>query len=237
MCAGLTAPFCHPPAPPPALTGLSHFFHTAHRIESRNSPQTCADPRADIPMQLAQRLAQAGHLNESDLPRIAEAHAANPDRPLHELLIEKGLRQGGRRPRRPGRGVRPGARRSDPGARSTDETLQAMPLKLVHRRNLMPLSRENGTLVVATGDPYDVYALDELQTLTGLHVQPVLASPREISPAHQDPLRRRRRHRHRPGRRSATRTTSSCSKTSRPTTARWPSRPRRPRSSSWSTKS
>src|SRR5207253_4528731 len=31
------------------------------------------------------------------------------------------------------------------------------------------------------GDPFDVYALDELQTLTGLHVQPVLASPREIA--------------------------------------------------------
>ncbi len=55
-----------------------------------------------------------------------------------------------------------------------------MPLKLVHRRTLMPLSRNNGTLVVATGDPFDVYALDELQTLTGLHVQSVLASPREI---------------------------------------------------------
>jgi general secretion pathway protein E/type IV pilus assembly protein PilB len=44
----------------------------------------------------------------------------------------------------------------------------------------MPLSRNNGTLVVATGDPFDVYALDELQTLTGLQVQSVLASPREI---------------------------------------------------------
>ena len=56
-----------------------------------------------------------------------------------------------------------------------------MPLKLVHRRTLMPLSRNNGTLVVATGDPFDVYALDELQTLTGLQIQPVLASPREIA--------------------------------------------------------
>jgi type II secretory ATPase GspE/PulE/Tfp pilus assembly ATPase PilB-like protein len=34
---------------------------------------------------------------------------------------------------------------------------------------------------VATGDPYDVYALDELQTLTGLEIQPVLASSREIA--------------------------------------------------------
>src|SRR2546428_8154281 len=45
----------------------------------------------------------------------------------------------------------------------------------------MPIDRQNGTLVVAPGDPYNVYALDELQTLTGLAVHPVLASPREIS--------------------------------------------------------
>src|SRR5919204_2137076 len=45
----------------------------------------------------------------------------------------------------------------------------------------MQLARRNGTLVVATGDPFDVYSLDELQMLTGLRVQPVLASPREIA--------------------------------------------------------
>src|SRR5207248_4082255 len=59
--------------------------------------------------------------------------------------------------------------------------LKAMPLKLVHRRTLMPLTRQNGTLVVATGDPFDINSLDELQTLTGLQVQPVLANPREIA--------------------------------------------------------
>src|SRR5262249_60013 len=48
------------------------------------------------------------------------------------------------------------------------------------RRSLVPLSRNNGTLVVATGDPFDFYALDELQATTGLDVQTVLASPREI---------------------------------------------------------
>ena len=52
---------------------------------------------------------------------------------------------------------------------------------MVHRKNLMPVSRHNGTLIVATADPFDAYALDELQTLTGLHVQAVLASPREIT--------------------------------------------------------
>jgi len=130
-------------------------------------------------MQLLQRLLEQGLLTEADVPRINEARAAAPDKPLHELLIEKGF-------------VKEDhvltALADEFGMDLVDltnitvepETLLAMPLKLVHRRTLMPLSRNNGTLTVATGDPFDVYALDELQTLTGLHVQSVLASPREI---------------------------------------------------------
>src|SRR6516225_8415309 len=131
-------------------------------------------------MHLAQRLVKKGLLPVAELPRVSEAQAAAPSQPLHELLIEKGF-----------------AKEEDVLAALADEfgmelvdltkvtvdpeTLRAMPLKLVHRRTLMPLSRQHGTLVVATGDPFDVYALDELQTLTGLRVQPVLASPREIA--------------------------------------------------------
>jgi type II secretion system protein E len=131
-------------------------------------------------MQLVQRLVQKGILSESDLSRVADAQLAAPTRPVHELLIERGF-----------------AKESDVLAALAEElglevadltnvtvepeTLAAMPLKLVHRRTLMPLSRQNGTLVVATGDPFDVNALDELQSITGLVVQPVLASPREIA--------------------------------------------------------
>ena len=56
-----------------------------------------------------------------------------------------------------------------------------MPSKLVHRKNLMPLSRENGTLIVATGDPYDCMPWTNCKRLTGLEVRPVLANPREIA--------------------------------------------------------
>ena len=63
---------------------------------------------------------------------------------------------------------------------------------------------------------------------------PVLAPPARDHPAHQDALRRRRRHRRGPGAGEAEKaTTSSCSRTSRPTTARWRRRPRRRRSSGW----
>jgi general secretion pathway protein E/type IV pilus assembly protein PilB len=131
-------------------------------------------------MQLAQSLAQKGQLNEADLPRIAEAHAANPDKPLHELLIEKGFAKEDHVLAALGEEFDMEVMDLTQ-TEVADETLASMPLKLVHRHNLMPIARENGTLVVATGDPFDIYALDELQTLTGLHVKSVLASPREIS--------------------------------------------------------
>src|SRR5262245_881780 len=130
-------------------------------------------------MSITQQLVNKGLLQEADLAAVAKAQAAAPQKPPHQVLIDGGF-----------------AKEEDVLAALAEEfgmelvdltkvtvapdTLKAMPLKLVHRKTLMPLSRQNGTLVVATGDPFDVYALDELQTLTGLHVQPVLASPREL---------------------------------------------------------
>src|SRR5437016_5321379 len=45
----------------------------------------------DISMQLAQRLVTKGIIPQAELPRIAEAQAAAPSRPLHELLVEQGF--------------------------------------------------------------------------------------------------------------------------------------------------
>src|SRR5262245_1710132 len=131
-------------------------------------------------MQLAQRLVQKGFLSEADLPRLSEVAASVPDRPIHEILIERGFAK---------EDAVLTTLAEEFGLELVDltqvtittDTLASMPQKLVHRRNLMPLSRANGTLVVATGNPFDVSSLDELQTLTGLHVHPVLASPREIA--------------------------------------------------------
>src|SRR5262245_44335004 len=130
-------------------------------------------------MQLAQRLIQKGFLTEADLPRLAEATAALPDRPIHEILIERGFAK---------EDAVLATLAEEFGLELVDltqvkidqQTLSTMPQKLVHRRNLMPLSRDNGTLVVATGNPFDISSLDELQTLTGLHIHTVLASPRVI---------------------------------------------------------
>ena len=53
------------------------------------------------------------------------------------------------------------------------ETISCMPSRLVHQKQLMPISRNNGTLRVATCDPYDLDAFDELRLMTGMQIDPV----------------------------------------------------------------
>src|SRR5262245_41689934 len=59
--------------------------------------------------------------------------------------------------------------------------LKDFPPKLLHRQAIFPVRRENGSLIVATADPFDLYPLDELSASTGLTVIPVLASRTEIA--------------------------------------------------------
>jgi general secretion pathway protein E/type IV pilus assembly protein PilB len=61
------------------------------------------------------------------------------------------------------------------------ELLRKMPSKLVHRAKLIPLDRVNGSIRVATPDPFQIYAFDELRMLSGLEVKPVLAKESEIN--------------------------------------------------------
>src|SRR5262245_47701168 len=130
-------------------------------------------------MQLAQRLVKNGVLNEADLPRVNDALKAAQGRPAHEVLIERGFAK--EDAVLAALGEEFGLDVVDLSqAKVAPEVLASIPQKLVHRRNLIPLSRDNGTLTVATGNPYDLSSLDEVQTVTGMHVIPVLASNREI---------------------------------------------------------
>ena len=131
-------------------------------------------------MQIIQQLAKRGILSDSDVARAADAVAAAADKAPHLTLIEKGFVK---------EDILLPILAEEFGMEWVDltqtkveaEALVAVPLKLLHRKNLMPIARHNGTLTVATGDPYDAYAIDELNTLMGLHIHPVLGSPKEIT--------------------------------------------------------
>jgi general secretion pathway protein E/type IV pilus assembly protein PilB len=55
--------------------------------------------------------------------------------------------------------------------------------KTVFKQQVFPLERRNGSLVVATNNPFDLETIDEIGNQTGLHVEPVLAPRAEIATA------------------------------------------------------
>jgi len=61
-----------------------------------------------------------------------------------------------------------------------DEVLKQLPSKLVFKQRCVPIDRYNGTLRVATCDPFELSAFDELRLLTGLGIELVLADEKDI---------------------------------------------------------
>jgi general secretion pathway protein E/type IV pilus assembly protein PilB len=63
-----------------------------------------------------------------------------------------------------------------------EEAIRLTPTKFVFKNKVFPLSvEENGTLVVATSEPFEILSLDELETLTGHAVEPIFAPDKEIA--------------------------------------------------------
>ncbi len=61
------------------------------------------------------------------------------------------------------------------------DLIETFPQKIIYREFLFPVRRENGSLIVATSDPFNFYPLDEISASTGLNVRPVLADRAEIT--------------------------------------------------------
>jgi general secretion pathway protein E/type IV pilus assembly protein PilB len=55
------------------------------------------------------------------------------------------------------------------------DLLSQFPTSTIYRHSLLPLRRDNGRVEVATSDPFDLEALDELGAVSGLRLDPVLA--------------------------------------------------------------
>lgn len=60
------------------------------------------------------------------------------------------------------------------------DVLNTLPAQLVYKQHCVPIERENGTLTIATSDPFELTALDELRLLTGCAIELVLADEQEI---------------------------------------------------------
>jgi general secretion pathway protein E/type IV pilus assembly protein PilB len=60
------------------------------------------------------------------------------------------------------------------------DVISQFPTAAIFRHEVLPLDRQNGTVRVATSDPFDLEALSELSSLSGLELDPVLARHEDI---------------------------------------------------------
>lgn len=63
------------------------------------------------------------------------------------------------------------------------DIIKLIPERMAKQYNLMPLSRMGDTLTVAMSDPLNVFALDDLQAVTGCNIDIVLSPENEIQQA------------------------------------------------------
>jgi type IV pilus assembly protein PilB len=62
----------------------------------------------------------------------------------------------------------------------TEEVLHCLPEDLARTRNLIPIAKNGNKITVAMSDPFDILAIDDIKLMTGLDVQVVIASDKEI---------------------------------------------------------
>ena len=60
------------------------------------------------------------------------------------------------------------------------EIAQLIPHEVVLKHNVMPVNRAGSTLILATADPSNIFALDDIKFLTGYNIQPVVAAEEAI---------------------------------------------------------
>jgi type II secretion system protein E len=60
------------------------------------------------------------------------------------------------------------------------EALSIVPAELAYRHQIIPVRIEDGSVVVATADPFNLEALDDIRMVTGKEVSPMLADASEI---------------------------------------------------------
>src|SRR5205807_550856 len=93
----------------------------------------------------------------------------------------------GRSPMRlatPRGGSAPGGRGSSLTEGTIDpELIRLVPRHVAERHGVVPLSRDNGALLLAMANPNDVIALDEIRSLTGYPCRPVMFPQDEIRQA------------------------------------------------------
>jgi len=133
------------------------------------------------PKQLGQILLEQGLISEEHLQRALEDHRNTP-KSLGRVLIDLGYIKERDLVRALAEQV--GLAFVDLTEYRIDAAATALlPEALCRRYRALPIGEEDGRLLVAMSDPANVYALDDIRTITGREVRPVVATSNDVEQA------------------------------------------------------
>ncbi len=130
------------------------------------------------PKQLGQILLEQGLISEEHLQRALDEHRNTP-KSLGRVLIDLGYIRERDLVRALAEQV--GLEFVDLTEYRIDAAATALlPEALCRRYRALPIGEEDGKLLVAMSDPANVYALDDIRTITGRDVRPVVATANDV---------------------------------------------------------
>ncbi len=130
---------------------------------------------------LAGILMRTGFFSESQLNGLLEKKRAS-EQSITELVVDGGYAKEGKFLVELGKAL--GVPFSQLGAATIEsEVLDKLPPKAVFQYNVIPVSVNNGTLLVATNDPFDPELIDALRLASGMRVRIALSTSDEIAKA------------------------------------------------------
>jgi type IV pilus assembly protein PilB len=133
--------------------------------------------------QLGQILIELGYITNAQLEVALEEHRKTP-KSLGRVLIDLGMIKEADLVRALAEQV--GLEFVDLADHPIDPTLTVLlPEALARRYRALPIGERDGKLLVAMSDPANVYALDDIRTITGRDVQPVVATANDVERAIQ----------------------------------------------------
>lgn len=141
---------------------------------SPGSGRTSGDP-------LAEMLVSEGVITRQQLEAAQAARTSDVER-LNDMLVRLGMAK--EEDIYPVVARRLGLEYLPQLERDINADLLAMvPGEFAMRHQVLPISEQDHTLVVAMADPFDISVLDDLRLLTGREVRAVVSNPRRISEA------------------------------------------------------
>jgi len=133
--------------------------------------------------QLGQILIELGYITNDQLEVALEEHRKTP-KSLGRVLIDLGMIKEADLVRALAEQV--GLEFVDLADHPIDPTATVLlPEALARRYRALPIGERDGKLLVAMSDPANVYALDDIRTITGRDVQPVVATANDVERAIQ----------------------------------------------------